>query len=54
MADAEQVVDAAAGLQFTGYGRPVTLRPDDNQGLEAQLVGVTKKADGFDHMVLET
>ena len=49
----EQVVDAASGLEFVGYGRPVRLRPEDNQGLEAQLVGVTKKADGFDHMVLD-
>jgi branched-chain amino acid transport system substrate-binding protein len=49
----EQVVDAASGLEFVGYGRPVRLRPEDNQGLEAQLVGVSKKADGFDHMVLD-
>lgn len=49
----EQVVDAASGLEFVGYGRPVKLRPEDNQGLEAQLVGVSKKADGFDHMVLD-
>ena len=49
----EQVVDAAGGLDFVGYGRPLHLRAEDNQGLEAQLVGVTKKADGFDHMVLD-
>jgi branched-chain amino acid transport system substrate-binding protein len=49
----EQVVDAASGLDFVGYGRPVKLRPEDNQGLEAQLVGVSKKADGFEHMVLD-
>ena len=49
----EQVVDAAASLEFVGFGRPVTLAPEDNQGLEAQLVGVSKKADGFDHMVLD-
>ena len=29
------------------------LRAEDNQGLEAQLVGVSKKADGFNHMVLD-
>lgn len=49
----EQVIDAAGNLEFVGYGRPVRLRPEDNQGLEAQLVGVSKKADGFDHMVLD-
>lgn len=49
----EQVVDAASGLQFTGWGRPVTLRPEDNQGLEAQLVGVSKSASGYDFKVLD-
>ena len=49
----EQVVDAAANLEFVGYGRPIKLRAEDNQGLEAQLVGVSKKADGFNHMVLD-
>ena len=50
----EQVIDAAAGLEFaTGFGRPVTLRPEDNQGLEAQLVGVTKLAPGYDFNVLD-
>jgi branched-chain amino acid transport system substrate-binding protein len=41
------------GLTFQAWGRPVTLRPDDNQGIEAQLVGLTKKADGYDFMVLD-
>lgn len=49
----EQVIDAAGNLEFKGYGRPIKLRAEDNQGLEAQLVGVSKKADGFDHMVLD-
>ena len=49
----EQVVDAAAGLEFKGSGRPLTLRPEDNQGLEAQLVGVTKTAPGYDFKVLD-
>ena len=40
-------------LEFVGFGRPVKLRAEDNQGLEAQLVGVTKQADGFNHMVLD-
>lgn len=50
----EQVIDATAGLTFaTGYGRPVTLRPEDNQGLEAQLIGVTKSVPGYDFKVLD-
>ena len=36
----EQVIDAAAGPRPSpASGRPVTLRPEDNQGIEAQLVG---------------
>ncbi len=49
----EQVVDAAVGLEFVGWGRPLTLRTEDNQGLEAQLVGVTKSAPGYDFKVLD-
>jgi branched-chain amino acid transport system substrate-binding protein len=49
----EQVVDATGGLEFVGWGRPVKLRPEDNQGLEAQLVGVTKSAPGYDFKVLD-
>jgi branched-chain amino acid transport system substrate-binding protein len=49
----EQVIDSASGLEFVGWGRPITLRPEDNQGLEAQLVGVTKTAPGYDFKVLD-
>jgi branched-chain amino acid transport system substrate-binding protein len=50
----EQVVDATAGTDFaTGFGRPITLRPEDNQGLEAQLVGVTKSVPGYDFKLLD-
>jgi branched-chain amino acid transport system substrate-binding protein len=50
----EQVVDATAGTEFaTGFGRPITLRPEDNQGLEAQLVGVTKSFPGYDFKLLD-
>ena len=31
----------------------MTLRAEDNQGIEAQLVGTTKRADGYDFMVLD-
>ncbi len=49
----EQVIDAAAGLEFKGWGRPVTMRPEDNQGLEAQLVGVTKTDPAYGFKVLD-
>jgi branched-chain amino acid transport system substrate-binding protein len=50
----EQVVDATVGTEFaTGFGRPITLRPEDNQGLEAQLVGVTKSVPGYDFKLLD-
>jgi branched-chain amino acid transport system substrate-binding protein len=50
----EQIVDATVGVEFaTGFGRPVTLRPEDNQGLEAQLVGVTKSVPGYDFKLLD-
>jgi branched-chain amino acid transport system substrate-binding protein len=50
----EQVVDATSGTEFaTGFGRPITLRPEDNQGLEAQLVGVTKSFPGYDFKLLD-
>ncbi len=53
----EQVIDAAENLTFKAWGRPVTMRAEDHQGLEAQLVGVTKTdpAHGFkvlDNMML--
>ena len=47
-------VRSPAGIEFaTGFGRPVTLRPEDNQGLEAQLVGVTKTVAGYDFKLLD-
>ena len=50
----EQVIDATVGTEFaTGFGRPITLRPEDNQGLEAQLVGVTKSVPGYDFKLLD-
>ena len=47
------VFDAAAGLEFKGFGRPITMRAEDNQGLEAQLVGVTKADPAYNFMVLD-
>lgn len=37
----EDVRAAMDGLEFKGLGRPVTIR-EDNQGLESQLIGITR------------
>jgi branched-chain amino acid transport system substrate-binding protein len=49
----EQVIDAAEGLEFKGWGRAVSLRAEDHQGLEAQLVGTTKSVPGYDFKILD-
>ena len=50
--DREQVVDAMKGLEFSGLGRPVKLRAD-NQGLEDQMVGMTRHVDDYDFAVMD-
>jgi branched-chain amino acid transport system substrate-binding protein len=42
----EQVADAMRKLEFKAFGRSVKMR-EDGQGLEAQLLGTTKKVDGL-------
>jgi branched-chain amino acid transport system substrate-binding protein len=42
----EQVADAMRKLEFKAFGRAVKMR-EDGQGLEAQLLGTTKKVDGL-------
>jgi branched-chain amino acid transport system substrate-binding protein len=49
----EQLIDAMGGLTFKAWGRPVTIRPEDHQGLEAQLVGVTKTDPAHAFKVLD-
>ncbi|MBO6758897.1 MAG: ABC transporter substrate-binding protein [Roseibium sp.] len=48
----EAVINAMEGLTFSGLGREVTLR-EDNQGVEDQLLGTTIRADGYDFAVLD-
>lgn len=50
--DTEKVVAAMQGLQFRGLTGTVRIR-EDNQGLEDQLLGVTKKDPAYPFMVLE-
>ena len=48
----EQVADAMRGLEFRGLTGVVKIR-EDGQGLEDQLLGVTRKAAGYNFPVLE-
>ncbi len=48
----EQVAESMKGLEFRGLTNPVKMR-DDGQGLEDQLLGVTKKVAGYNFPTLE-
>jgi len=48
----EQVADAMHGLEFRGLTRPVKMR-EDGQGLEDQLLGVTKKVPEYPFPVFD-
>ncbi|WAP66890.1 type 1 periplasmic-binding domain-containing protein [Jiella pelagia] len=40
----DQLAAAFEGLEFQAHGRPITIR-EDNQGIEAQLLGTTTSSD---------
>ena len=48
----EQIADAMKGLNFKGLGRSITIR-DDGQGIEDQLMGVTKKVDAYPFPIID-
>ena len=48
----EQVADAMRTLKFRGLTRPVTMR-EDGQGLEDQMLGITKNTAAYPFAVLE-
>jgi branched-chain amino acid transport system substrate-binding protein len=48
----EQLADAMHGVEFRGLTRSVKIR-EDGQGLEDQLLGVTKKVPGYPFPVLD-
>lgn len=50
--DKDALAKAMKGLEFQAYGRPLTVR-EDGQSIEAQLVGVTKKAEGYAFPVID-
>ncbi len=48
----EQVADAMRKMEFAAYGRTVSMR-EDGQGLEAQLLGITKKVPQYPFAVMD-
>jgi len=48
----EQVVDAMEGLEFRGLGRTVYIR-EDHQGVEDQMIGVTRRDPAYDFAVMD-
>jgi len=48
----EQVAEAIRGLNFKAFGRPIQMRAD-GQGLEAQLLGTTRKVADYPFPVMD-
>lgn len=48
----DQLLAAFEGLEFQAYGRPITLR-EDNQGIEAQLMGTSVQTGEYPFATLE-
>ena len=48
----EQVADAMRKLKFKAFGREITMR-EDGQGLEAQLLGLTKRHPKYPFAVID-
>ena len=48
----EQVVEAMEGLEFRGLGRTVHIR-EDHQGVEDQMIGVTRHDPAYDFAVMD-
>ncbi len=48
----DQVAEAMRKMQFKAFGRTISMR-EDGQGLEAQLLGVTKKVPQYPFMVMD-
>lgn len=48
----EQVADAMRKMEFKAYGRPIKMR-EDGQGLEDQLLGITKRVPQYPFAVID-
>ncbi len=49
----EQLADAFKGLEFRGLTSQIRIRPEDGQGLESQLFGVTTSSPDYKFKVLK-
>ncbi|MDN4546969.1 ABC transporter substrate-binding protein [Pseudomonas sp. C32] len=49
----EQLADAFRGLEFRGLTSTIHIRPEDGQGLESQLFGVTATSSDYKFKVLK-
>ncbi|WCM52717.1 ABC transporter substrate-binding protein [Pseudomonas sp. WJP1] len=49
----EQLADAFKGLEFRGLTSEIRIRPEDGQGLESQLFGVTATSPDYKFKVLK-
>ncbi|UZD97689.1 ABC transporter substrate-binding protein [Pseudomonas corrugata] len=49
----EQLADAFRGLEFRGLTSTIQIRPEDGQGLESQLFGVTTTSPDYKFKVLK-
>ncbi|WBU62765.1 ABC transporter substrate-binding protein [Paracoccus aerodenitrificans] len=50
--DEDQLLAAMEGLEFQGYGNPITIR-EDNQGIEDQLMGTSVQSGEYPFATLE-
>ena len=48
----EQVAEAMRNMEFRAYGRPIKMR-EDGQGLEDQLLGITKRVPQYPFAVMD-
>lgn len=49
----EQLADAFKGLEFRGLTSQIRIRPEDGQGLESQLFGITTSSPDYKFKVLK-
>jgi branched-chain amino acid transport system substrate-binding protein len=48
----EQVAEAMRKMEFKAYGRPIRMR-EDGQGLEDQMLGLTRKVPQYPFAVMD-
>ena len=51
--DAAALARALSGLRFHGFTGEITIRPEDHQGLQDQLLGTTKTSSAYPFDILD-